>query len=423
MSKYQVTIIPQENYNSLEISEKLGKYFDGREYNFEDKSILIKPSFVFPIDDATRAIAINTHVNLVAGIVKSLSERGARLIYIAENKTMATARYAFARVGIKKAVKGIKNVKMCYLDEKKRKNVVVEDPFIKDHVIKYPKLLVDDSIDYFISVPKLKGNLYANVTLSVKNNLGLISKKERLKHHDTSLHDHLSDITLIRPPDIIITDTIVSGEGNGPSEVKPINTQMMIVGDNCLAVDTTCCYLIGIDPNEIKHLKNLAGRGIGPIDIQDIELNNKEYLESKKSKFTPIDRNLNVHPNLKVFQGKENCDPGCPAFLRTYLDAYGNNLGWETLSGMTIIVGNDLEIPEEELQKLEKRKTIVYGDCVKQYKEHGVFFKGCPPDYVKAMFKISIKTTLPNIPYFKYVSYPKFLTTWIVHLFHRLLMI
>ncbi len=423
MSKYQVTIIPQENYNSLEISEKLGKYFDGREYNFEDKSILIKPSFVFPIDDATRAIAINTHVNLVAGIVKSLSERGARLIYIAENKTMATARYAFARVGIKKAVKGIKNVKMCYLDEKKRKNVVVEDPFIKDHVIKYPKLLVDDSIDYFISVPKLKGNLYANVTLSVKNNLGLISKKERLKHHDTSLHDHLSDITLIRQPDIIITDTIVSGEGNGPSEVKPINTQMMIVGDNCLAVDTTCCYLIGIDPNEIKHLKNLAERGIGPIDIQDIELNNKEYLESKKSKFTPVDRNLNVHPNLKVFQGKEDCYPGCPAFLRTYLDAYGNNLGWETLSGMTIIVGNDLEIPEEELQKLEKRKTIVYGDCVKQYKEHGVFFKGCPPDYVNAMFKISIKTTLPNIPYFKYVSYPIYLTTWIVHLFHRLLMI
>ena len=423
MPKYQVTIIPQENYNSLEISEKIGDYFDNRKYNFVDKSVLIKPSFVFPINDAIKTIAINTNVNLVASIVNALSERGVKCIYIAENKTLGTARYAFARVGIKKAVKGIKNVKMCYLDEKKREKVVVEDPFIKDHVIKYPKLLVDGSIDYFISVPKLKGNLYADVTLSVKNNLGLISKKERLKHHDISLHDHLSDITLIRQPDIIITDTIVSGEGNGPAEVKPINTQMMIVGDNCLAVDVTCCYLIGIDPKEIKHLKNLADRGIGPLDIQDIELHNKDYLESKKSKFTPRDRNLKVHPNLQVFQGKENCDPGCPAFLRSYLDAYGMNLGWETLSGMTIIVGNDLEIPEEDLQKLEKRKTIVYGDCVEQYKDYGVFFKGCPPDYVKAMFKISLKTTLPNIPYFKYVSYPKYLTTWIIHLFHKLLML
>ena len=206
MPKYQVTIIPQENYNSLEISEKIGDYFDNRKYNFVDKSVLIKPSFVFPINDAIKTIAINTNVNLVASIVNALSERGVKCIYIAENKTLGTARYAFARVGIKKAVKGIKNVKMCYLDEKKREKVVVEDPFIKDHVIKYPKLLVDGSIDYFISVPKLKGNLYADVTLSVKNNLGLISKKERLKHHDISLHDHLSDITLIRQPDIIIPD-------------------------------------------------------------------------------------------------------------------------------------------------------------------------------------------------------------------------
>ena len=423
MTKYQVTIIQQEDYNSLEISEKIGTYFDNRKYIFEDKSVLIKPSFVFPIDDDTKTIAINTNVQLVVGIVKALSKRGVKRIYIAENKTMGTARYAFARVGIKKAIKGIKNVKMCYLDEKKRKNVIVADPFIDNHVIKYPKLLVNGSIDYFISVPKLKGNLYADVTLSIKNNLGLISKKERLKHHDISLHDHLSDITLIRQPDIVITDTIVSGEGNGPSEVNPINTHMMIVGDNCLAVDVTCCYLIGIDPKQIKHLNNLAERGIGPIDIQDIDFINKDYLESKKCKFKPIDRNLNVHPNLQVFQGNKNCDSGCPAFIRSYLDAYGENLGWETLSGMTIIVGNDLEIPEENLQKLEKRKTIVYGDCVEQYKEYGVFFKGCPPDYIKAMLKISIRTTLPNIPYFKYLSIPIYLRTWIVHLFHRLLMV
>jgi uncharacterized protein (DUF362 family) len=421
MSRYNVSIIPQENYNSLEISEKIGEYFDNSDYDFKDKSILLKPSFVLPIADATRIIATNTNVNLVAGIAKALSERGACPIYIAENKTMGTARYIFSRVGIKKVVKGIKNVRMSYLDEKKRQNITVEAPFIENHVIKYPKMLVDNSIDYFISVPKLKGNLYADVTLSVKNNLGLISKKERLKYHDTRLHDHLSDITLIRQPDLIIADTIISGEGNGPAEVNPIETHMMIVGDNCLAVDITCCYLIGKDPKEVKHLKNLAERGLGPINIQDIEINNREYLESKKRIFADIDRNLNVHPNLQLFQGKENCDSGCPAFLRSYLDAYGKNLGWDTLSGMTIIVGNDLVIPEEKLANLDKKKTIVYGDCVEQYKKYGLFCRGCPPDYVKAMFKISYRTSLPKFPYFKYVSYPRFLTTWIIHLLHKLL--
>ena len=421
ISKYQVTVIPQEDYNSLEISKMLGEYFDKNGYLFEEKSVLIKPSFVFPIADSQKAIAINTHVNLVAGIAKALSDRGARKIFIAENRTMGTARYAFSRVGIKKVVKGIKNVKFCYLDEKKRKNISVKEPFISNHVIKYPKLLVDGSIDYFISVPKLKGNLYTDVTLSVKNNFGLISKKERLKYHDDRLHDHLSDIALIRQPDLIITDTIISGEGNGPAEVKPIKTQMMIVGDNCLAVDVTCCYLIGKDPKEVQHLKNLAERGIGPLNINDIEIVNRDYLEVKKCNFVDQDRSLKVHPSLTIYQGKDICISGCPAFLRSYLDAYGKNLGWEILSGMTIIVGKDLDIPEKELEKLEKRKTIVYGDCAEQYKKYGVFFKGCPPDYVKAMFKISTHTTLPNIPYFKYVSYPKFLTTWIMHLFQRIL--
>jgi uncharacterized protein (DUF362 family) len=420
MPKYQVTIIPQENYDVGEISTKLEEYFTEKGYNFKDKSILIKPSFVMPAADVVRTIATNTHVNLVAGIAKVLSEQGARKVLIAENKTLGTARYAFSMVGIKKAVKGIKNVKFCYLDEKSRKSVKVEDPFIEDHVIKYPKLLLNGTIDYFISVPKLKGNVYADVTLSVKNNLGLISKKERLKYHDDRLHDHLSDICLIRQPDLIITDTIISGEGNGPMEVKPIETYMMIVGDNCLAVDTTCCYLIGKNPEEIKHLKNLAKRGIGPLNIQDIEIENKQYLDSKKRKFNDVDRNLNLHPSLIVYQGKEACNSGCVAFLRSYLDSYGQNLGWDVLSGMTIIVGKDLEIPEKELESLDKRKTIVYGECAKEYKKFGVYFKGCPPDYVKAMFKISMSTALPHNPYFKLLSYPKFIMTWITHSIHKL---
>ncbi|GAG90753.1 unnamed protein product, partial [marine sediment metagenome] len=49
ISKYQVTVIPQEDYNSPEISKKLGEYFDKKGYIFEEKSVLIKPSFVFPI--------------------------------------------------------------------------------------------------------------------------------------------------------------------------------------------------------------------------------------------------------------------------------------------------------------------------------------------------------------------------------------
>ena len=419
MSKYQVTIIPQEVYDSSEIASKVGTYLDGQDIDFENKTIFLKPSFVFPVSDKDKAIAINTHNSLVAGVARAFSERGARTIFIAEHRTQGRARYAFAMVGIKKAVKHIQNVKFCYLDEMATKCVAIKNPFIKDNEITYPKMLLDESIDYFVSLPKLKGNNYAGVTLSIKNNFGLISKKERLKHHDDSLHEYLADIALIRQPDLIIADAIVSGEGNGPSETEPVKTNMLIVGSNCLAVDIACCYLIEKDPKEIRHLKLLSERGIGPLDINEVEITNKAYLDSKRKKFSDPDVNLNVHPGIKIYKGKDICNQGCIAFLRSYLDSYGKNLGWEVLSGMTIIVGKDLDIPEEELKKLEKRKTIVYGECAKKFKKYGVYFKGCPPDYVIAFFKLSLQTKLPINPYFQYVSYPKFVKTWLIYLLQR----
>jgi len=444
MPKHQVTIIPQDKYDISEIALKIGDYFDKNNFNFQEKTILLKPSFVLPISDETKTLSTNTHVNRIAGVAKSLSDRGAMKekrsekyeiekrvakslsdrgamkVLIAENRTLGTARYAFEMVNIKKVVKDIQNVKFCYLDEKSKKRIAIKDPFIPNHIIKYPKLLLEDQIDYFISLPKLKGNNYAELSLSVKNNFGLISKKERLKYHDDRLHEHLADLELIRQPDIIVTDAIISGQGNGPSETDPVETGMLIVGTNCLAVDITCCYLIGKNPKEIRHLRLLSERDIGPLDIHDIDIINKEDLDLKKTYFIMPDLNLNVFPDMKVYKGEGLCNPGCIAFIRGYLDAYGRNLGWDVLSGLTIIVGNNGEISKEELKKLEKKKTIVYGECAKKYKKYGVYLKGCPPDYVKAIYTISKRTNLPPSPYSKYMSNTKFLKYWLIHLLQRI---
>lgn len=419
MSKYKVAIIPQEKYDSIEIASKIGTYLDDQNIDFSNKTIFLKPSFVFPVSDQDRTIAVNTNTALVAGVVQAFSERKAHSVIIAEHRTLGRARYTFSMVGIKEAVKNIQCAKFCYLDEKRTQRVIIENPFIKGNEIKYPKILLDETVDYFVSLPKLKGNNYAGITLSIKNNLGLISKKERLKHHDDLLHEHLADITLIRQPDLIITDAVVSGEGNGPAETDPVKTSMLIVSENCLAADITCCYLVEKDPGEIRHIRLLSERGIGPLDINEVEISNKDYLDSKRKKFNEPDLDLNVHPGLKIYKGKNICNQGCVAFIRSYLDSYGRGLGWDVLSGMTIIVGKDHEIPDEELNKLVKRKTIVYGDCAKKFKKYGVYFKGCPPDYIKAIFKISLRTKLPYSPYFQYLSYPKLIKTWIVYLLQR----
>ncbi|MHA1275028.1 MAG: DUF362 domain-containing protein [Promethearchaeota archaeon] len=422
MSNNVVTILPQKGYYRSQIAVNVKNYFDEKGYDFEGKTVMLKPSFVMPSGDIKITLATDTHNLLVAGVAKALELKGAKKILIAEHRTIGPARYAFYSVGIKKAVKGIKNVKMCYLDEKKRVKTTIDNPFIENYEVKYPKMLLDGSIDYLISLPKLKMNIYTQVTLSIKNNFGLISKKERLKYHSIDTLDaHLASLTLIKKPDLIITDAIIAGEGQGPHLTKPVNTGMMICGENPLAVDTVCCHLIGVDPYSIGHLKLLKERGVGPLDLEEIEIENREYFEANKKEFEKPDDRLDMTPLMKVFQGPKHCVAGCLGMLRGSLDSYANEKGWYSLGRLNIIIG-DAEVPEEELAKLDKKRTIVYGDCAKKYKKYGTFFKGCPPDYVKGLLKMSFFSPLGINPNFKLsrVSPMKYLTAWGVHILQKI---
>lgn len=422
MSEYNVFVIAQESYERDEIAAKLGKYFKSHNFDFTDKTILLKPSFVLPVGDEGATVAVNTHNAVTSGVAKSLSQLGADRVIIAEHRTIGPARYAFYMAGIKHWVRDLDNVEMCYLDEKKRETVEIEDPFIEDHTVKYPKLLLDGTVDYFISVPKLKTNIFAGVTSSVKNNFGLVSKDERLKYHGENVHQNLADLMLIRQPDLIITDAIVSGEGQGPEQPTPVNSDMIIISDNCLAGDSTCCYLMGQNPREIGYLTLLYNRGYGPLELSEIKIENREYLDSKKKTFKKPDSDLDITPEINVHMGKKACQGGCLGMIRGILDSYALAEGWDSLGKLNIILGDDLEIPEESLDRLDKKRTLVYGDCAKKYKQYGTFFGGCPPDYTRSLLKIWLRGPLEINPHLKlqYVSPYKYGKAWVLHILQRI---
>ncbi len=421
---FKVTCIPQQGYYISQIAEKILDYIDKDGLILKGKTVLLKPSFVLPSPDKQLTLAVDTNVVVVAGVAKAFSLRGAKVI-IAEHRTIGPARYAFYTTGIKKVIRKakIKHVKYAYLDEKKRQKVEIKNPFIPDHVIKYPKMLLDGTVDLFVSLPKLKTNIFADITLSVKNNFGLISKKERLKHHCDRLHKHLADLELIRQPDLIITDAIVSGEGQGPEMPTPVRSEMLVVSKNCLAGDTVCCYLMGQDPHKIEHLQLLYERGIGPLDINEIEIENKEYLESKKRIYKMPDSRLEMTPWMKAYTGKRCCQQGCVAMLRGILDTYGAFNGWYSLGHLNIIMGEDCEIPQETLDSLKKNQTVVYGKCVKKYKKYGTFFKGCPPDYTKSLLRIWLFGPCKMNPFLrlKYLGPFKFGRAWGWYIFHLII--
>ena len=398
-------LIDQKTYDIDEIKEKILNFLSEENFDVADKTIYLKPSFVFP---SLEKIQVVTNPKLIIGIAEALKERGAKKILIGDGETLGSARFSFKQMKIKKLVKqrGLKKVvKFCYNDEGKHVKIQVPDYFIKSE-FNVPKKLMD--ADLFISLPKLKVNIFANVTLSVKNNMGLISKRERLSHHDINMHKMIADLYLVRTPDLNITDAIISGEGQGPMEATPVETGLIIAGRNGLAVDTVCCALMNHDPQKIEHLVLLNQKGVGPITLDKIELVNPNLLDARKKTFKMPDTDLeNLSPNIHVYMGKEckECNvkcAGCIGMLKANLDGYGLNLGWENLKEISVVVGKGLELSEDDLQKLNKKRTIIYGNCVIKYRKKGTFFWGCPPDYVGAL--LTLRKPMGRLtPWMKYI--------------------
>ncbi len=417
-----VHLISQDKYEVAQIAEKLRPLFLQEKVPVQDKNVLLKVSFVFPVKIPERVKHINTNPLLIAAVCQVLDSLGAKHVFIADAETLGPARYGFWAAEMKKALKQIpkatrKKVILAYLDEVKKDWVTPANPCIPGIKLDFPRVVRD--VDVFISMPKLKCNIFAGITLSAKNGIGLIKTGTRWKYHSDNLHDLIADIYQVRPPDYVLTDAIIAGEGQGPSECTPHACNLLLFGNNGLAVDSVCCNLMGYDPLEIKHLKLLYERGYGPVDLAQIRLENGQLLEERRTKFTRPDRRIDqITPNIHCYEGK-SCESGCPAFMKAILDGYGRNRGWESLGELFVIMGKDPKIPPEDLEKIkkDKKRVIVFGNCAKAYKNYGQYYSGCVPNYLMAMLTLQWRSRLGWNPWLGYLHYVYYIMN---HGFHWL---
>jgi uncharacterized protein (DUF362 family) len=112
--------------------------------------------------------------------------------------------------------------------------------------------------DLLVSLPKLKTHHWAGVTLSCKNLFGLVPgsvygwPKNRL--HWAGIDESIADIWDAVQPDFAIVDGITGMEGDGPIMGDPVDSGVVVMGDQCPAVDATATRLMGLDPHRIRHL-------------------------------------------------------------------------------------------------------------------------------------------------------------------------
>ena len=158
---------------------------------------------------------------------------------------------------------------------------------------------------FLISVAKMKTNLYTEVTLGLKNAMGLLPYNLRQRHHHFALDEKLVDILRLIQPDLTVIDGLVGGEGNCPAPVDPVDSRVIISGTNCLETDRAAARMMGFDPDRIRLFQaaeaagfaDPATRGVGkqtvtPYRPADPSLFSPSFREQFPNVLALIGRNL-----------------------------------------------------------------------------------------------------------------------------------
>ena len=197
---------------------------------------------------------------------------------------------------------------------------------------------------FYISVPKMKTNLYTGVTLGFKNAMGTIPYFLRERNHSYLIDKKLADLLYLFKPDLTVIDGIIGGEGNTPAPVDPVRVGKIIVSNNSVEADRITTRMMGFDPDRNKLMIEATRRGFGDPSVEIIG-------EATVTKFRPAissfmdEKTAREFPNLLALAGhmkngapvvadkdkvtpqialalEQACTGGCLAAAKTGLDYY-----------------------------------------------------------------------------------------------------
>lgn len=236
--------------------------------NFVKKgqTVVVKPNIGW---DVPPERAANTNPLLVNRIIKHCFEAGAKDVYVFDN-TCDNWKRAYSNSGIEKAAKDAKAKVVSGATENYYQKVTVKQGK-KLKEAKVHELILN--CDVFINVPVLKHHSSADLTIAMKNLMGIVW--DRGYWHRNDLHQCIADFTSFRKPDLNIVDAYNVMKRNGPrgvSEADVVNMKSLIVSSDIVAVDAASAKLFSMDPEKVAHIKIANDMKLGTMDLEKLNI-------------------------------------------------------------------------------------------------------------------------------------------------------
>jgi len=306
--KYKVALGKAENYDIKLLRQEIRKMFD----HIGGLGDIIRPGSRVAIkvnltggllfSKEYAKIGINahwTHPELVKAVGEAIIDAGAKELFIMESlyedATFEIAGYPEIADALGARLINLEKPDPYndFIHQKVGENWLIYDEFI------FNRLVME--ADAFVSIAKLKCHGNCGVTLTLKNNVGLVPVKyygsktrsdNRSGMHGTRqeagtrLPKVIVDLHRARPIDLSIIDGIKTAEGGeGPwirNTFKMVEPGIIIAGKNPVATDSVATAVINFNPdagdfetpfvNSMNYLAIACEKGLGSNHLDEIEV-------------------------------------------------------------------------------------------------------------------------------------------------------
>jgi uncharacterized protein (DUF362 family) len=233
----------------------------------QGQKVVIKPNIGW---DVSPERAGNTNPLLVKRVVQHCLEAGAKEVYVFDNTCDKWDR-CYANSGIEKAVKDAGGKLAPGNTENYYQEVAIPGG-VKLKSAKVHELILDS--DVFINMPILKSHSSAQLTITMKNLMGVVW--DRGYWHRNDLHQCIADYaTYAKKPTLNIVDAYRVMMKNGPKGVSEADVSLMkslIITPDMVAADAASAKLFGISPDDVPYIGIADSMGIGTMSLDKLNV-------------------------------------------------------------------------------------------------------------------------------------------------------
>ncbi len=233
----------------------------------KDQKVVVKPNIGW---DVSPERAGNTNPALIKRIIEHCFGAGAKEVYVFDN-TCDDWNKCYKTSGIEDAAKAA-GAKVVPGNSESYYQEVDVLKGIKLKKAKVHELILES--DVFINVPVLKHHSSADLSIAMKNLMGVVW--DRTFWHRNNLHQCIADYATHRKPDLNVIDGYRVMMKNGPRGVSVndvVSYKTLILSPDIVAADAAAAKVFGSEPEDIGYIVKAAELGVGTYNLDSLNIN------------------------------------------------------------------------------------------------------------------------------------------------------